>query len=251
MADPSGLRPQDRADFEAVPHLALNTPDILDTLRADPTGRAATRLRLRALADADEITAAAYGEYRTHLTCSTSNASAEESTPRRPAGAGLVTALAVLTPPVAASSAAVLLLLGYLLQLTDLRGTLPGSLMTAGWILTLVAALSALIALAALLGTAIRGRGASAHPARPEQARLAWQQALLERHAAAPAPVDRRGSAPPPGAAHDAVPRHRLQERPSAHRLAAVPVRAAEQTVPDSSLSSAEHEGEAPPCRST
>lgn len=183
MADPFGLRPQDRADFEAVLHQALNTPEILGALRADPTGRAAMRrrLRLRALADADEITAAAYGEYRAYLTCSTSNASAEETTPRRPAGAGLVTALAVLTPPVAASSAAVLLLLGYLLQLTGLRGTLPGSLLTAGWILTLVAALSALIALAALLGTAIRGRGASAHPARLEQARLDWQQALLDR----------------------------------------------------------------------
>ncbi|MGW0762854.1 hypothetical protein ACWD1Y_41390 [Streptomyces sp. NPDC002814] len=180
MADPSGLRPQDRADFEAVLHLALNTPDILGALRADPTGQAATRLRLRALADADEITAAAYGEYRTYLTCSTSNASAEETTPRRPA-AGLVTALAVLTPPVAASSAAVLLLLGYLLQLTDVRGTLPGSLIAAGWVLTLIAALSALIALATLLGTAIRGRGASTHPARLEQARLDWQQALLER----------------------------------------------------------------------
>ncbi|MER5215309.1 hypothetical protein ABT063_33370 [Streptomyces sp. NPDC002838] len=176
MADPSGLRPQDRADFEAVLQLALNTPDILGALRADPTGRAATRLR--ALADADEITAAAYGEYRTYLTCPT--ASAEETTPRRPA-AGLVTALAVLTPPVAASSAAVLLLLGYLLQLTDVRGTLPGSLIAAGWILTLIAALSALIALTTLLGTAIRGRGASTHPARLEQARLDWQQALLER----------------------------------------------------------------------
>ncbi|MDO0930289.1 hypothetical protein QQY66_00630 [Streptomyces sp. DG2A-72] len=180
MADPSGLRPQDRADFEAVLHLALNTPDILGALRADPTGRATTRLRLRALADADEITAAAYAEYRTYLTCSASNASAEETTPRRPA-AGLVTALAVPTPPVAASSAAVLLLLDYLLQLTDVRGTLPGSLIAAGWILTLIAALSALIALTALLGTAIRGRGASAHPARLEQARLDWQQALLER----------------------------------------------------------------------
>lgn len=181
MADPSGLRPQDRADFEAVLHLALNTPDILSALRTDPTGRAAARLRLRALADTGEITAAAYGEYRTYLTCLAPNASAEETTPRRPVGTGLVAALAVLTPPVAASSAAVLLVLGYLLQLTDVRGTLPGSLITAGWILTLVAALSTLIALAALLGTVIRGRGTSAHPARLEQARLDWQQALLER----------------------------------------------------------------------
>lgn len=80
----------------------------------------------------------------------------------------------------AASSAAVLLVLGYLLQLTDVRGTLPGSLITAGWILTLVAALSTLVALAALLCTAICGRGTPAHHARLEQARLDWQQALLE-----------------------------------------------------------------------
>ena len=87
-----------------------------------------------------------------------------------------------LTPPVAASSAAVLLVLGYLLQLTDTPGTLPASLVTAGWILALVAAVSTLIALAALLGTAIRGPAAPPpHTARLEQARLDWQQALLER----------------------------------------------------------------------
>ncbi|WP_151483333.1 hypothetical protein [Streptomyces albicerus] len=181
MADPSGLRPEDRADFEAVLHLALATPDILGALRADPSGLAATRLRSRALADADEITAAACGEYRTYLTCSASNASAEETTPHRPAGSGPVAALAVLTLPVAASSAAVLLVLGYLLQLTGVRGTLPGSLIAVGWILALVAALSALIALATLPGTAIRGRGGSVTPARLEQARLDWQQALLKR----------------------------------------------------------------------
>jgi hypothetical protein len=181
VADPCGLRLEDRADFEAVLHLALNTPDILSALRADPTGRAAMRLRLRALAHTDEITAAAYGgEYRRYLTCLALNASAEEATPRRPAGADRVAALAVLTPPVAASSAAALLVLGHLLQLTGVRGALPGSVTAAGWILALVAAVSALIALVALFGTAIRGRGGSAHPARLERARLDWQQALLE-----------------------------------------------------------------------
>jgi hypothetical protein len=248
VADPSGLRPQDRADFEAVLHLAPNTPDILGALRADPTGRAATRLRLRALADADEIAAAAYGEYRTYLTCVALNTSARGTTPRRPAG--LVAALAVLTPPVAASSAAVLLVLGYLLQLTDVRGTLPGSLITAGWILTLVATLSALIALAALLGTAIRGRGASTHPARLEQgtAGLAASPAGA-RHSAPPTPVDRRGSAPPPGAAHCHA-YHRLQERAPAHRLAAMPSgrpSRRSRTVP----STAPNPKEKPPCRST
>ncbi|MEU8990829.1 hypothetical protein AB0C98_31210 [Streptomyces sp. NPDC048558] len=181
MSDSSGLRPEDRADFEAVLHLALNSPDILSALRADPTARAAARLRIRALADADKITAAAHSEYRTYLTRLALNASAEETTARRPAATRLLAALAVLTPPVAASSAAVLLVLGHLLQLADVRGTLPGSLITAGWILALVAALSTLIALAALLSTAIRGRDPSAYPARLEQARMDWQQALLER----------------------------------------------------------------------
>lgn len=57
MADPLGLRPEDRADFEAVPQLALNTPALPSALRAAPTGRAVTRLRLRALADAHESAA--------------------------------------------------------------------------------------------------------------------------------------------------------------------------------------------------
>ncbi|MGP4049936.1 hypothetical protein [Streptomyces sp. 2A115] len=254
MADPSGLRPEDRADFEAVLHLALATPDIRHirhALRADPTGRAAaTHLRLRALTEADEITAAADGEYHTYLTCFAMNASADQTTPRRPADAGPVATLAVLTPSVATSSAAALVL-GYLLQLTNVRGALPGSLIAAGWILAPVAALSALIALAALLGTAIRGRGSSV-PLRPAGAGTAGLAAgpAGARLAPPPAPADRRGSAPPPGAAHCHA-RHRFQERPSAHPLAAAPVRAAEQTAPDSSIHSVEPEGETRPCRST
>ncbi|MFD3373765.1 MULTISPECIES: hypothetical protein [unclassified Streptomyces] len=181
MANPSGLRPEDRVDLQAVLHLAPNTPDILGALRADPTGRAATRLRIRALAEADEITAAAHGECRMYRTCCARNTSAAETAPRRPADARPVAALAVLTPPVAASSAAALLLVGHLLQLTDVRGALPGSLISVGWILALVAAVSALIAHASPPGTAIRGRGDSVTPARLEQTRLDRQQALLER----------------------------------------------------------------------
>lgn len=59
VAEPSRLRPEDRADFEAVPHPALSTADIRGALGADPTGRAATQLRAHALAHADDITAAA------------------------------------------------------------------------------------------------------------------------------------------------------------------------------------------------
>lgn len=183
MSDPVGLRPEERADFEAVLHLALSTPDIRSALRADPTGGAAARLRVRALADADEITTAAHREYQAYLTCLFLNASAEETEDGAEDGAedGSLPALAVLTPLVAGPSAAVLLLLGYALQLADAQGTLPASLVTAGWVLGTVAGLSALVGLVALLGSAVLGRGPSAHSARLEQARLDWQRALLER----------------------------------------------------------------------
>ncbi|MFS8198202.1 hypothetical protein ACLVWQ_05900 [Streptomyces sp. CWNU-52B] len=183
MVDPSGLRPEDRADFEAVLHLALNTPDVRDALRADPTGRTARLLRIRALAAADEITAATYDEYRAYLTRVALREAAEQAAPatqRRSPGAGPLAALAVLTPSVAASAAAALLVLGYVLRLADVRGSLPGSLISVGWVLALVGAVSTLVVLAALLATAIRGHGGSAAPARLEQARLDWQLALLE-----------------------------------------------------------------------
>ncbi|KUL44067.1 hypothetical protein [Streptomyces regalis] len=178
MTGPPRLHPEDRADFQAVLHLALSTPDIRSALNADPTGQAANRLRTTALKAADEITAAASDEYQEYVAVRT----AARRSPRRPAADGtLLPALMVLTPPVSATSAAVLLVLGYLLQLADVQGTLPGSLVTAGWVLALVAAAGTLIALAALLHTAIRRRGGAPHADRLEQTRLNWQQALLDR----------------------------------------------------------------------
>ncbi|GAP45424.1 hypothetical protein [Streptomyces azureus] len=178
MADPLRLRPEDRPDFEAVLHLALTSTDIQAALGADPTGRATARLRLRALGDADETAAAARAEYGTYLALRTS---AEPDQPPHPAAGSLLPALAVLTPLIAATSAAVLLVLGYVLQLTDTEGTLPGSLVTAGWVLTLIAGTSALLAFAATLRTAIRGGDGTARAARVQQARQNWQRALLDR----------------------------------------------------------------------
>ncbi|CAL9361579.1 hypothetical protein [Streptomyces sp. enrichment culture] len=178
MADPLRLRPEDRPDFEAVLNLALTAADVQKALSTDPTGRATARLRLRALGDADEIAAAASGEYGAYLAL---RAPARPGPPRHPAAGTLLPALTVLTPLVAAASAAVLLVLGYLLQLTDAEGALSGSLVTAGWVLTLIAGISALLAFAALLRTAIRGDDESAHAARLQQSRLNWQQALLDR----------------------------------------------------------------------
>lgn len=196
---PAGLRPEDRTDFEAVLRRALDTPDVRDALRADPSGVAERRLRVRASADADTIVAAAWGEYRAYLATLSSDADAADgadaaarsdgaggepaagSRTGRTADAGLLPLLAVLTPSLAACSAAVVLVLGCLLRLFGVRGTLPGSLLAAGWTLALFAATSALLALAALFRTALRGPGDPAGPARTEQARLVWQQALLHR----------------------------------------------------------------------
>ncbi|MDG9706816.1 hypothetical protein [Streptomyces sp. DH10] len=173
MADPPRLHPEDRADFEAVLDLALSSADIHRAVRADPTGRTAAQLRAHALAHADDITAAAGEPYRAYLAART----AARQDARRPLATGtLLPALAVLTPLVAATSAGALLLLGSLLQVADAPGPLPGSLVAAGWTLALVAAVTGLVGLAALLRSALGGRAD-----RVEHARLAWRQALLDR----------------------------------------------------------------------
>ncbi|MCK8437352.1 hypothetical protein G3I77_31445 [Streptomyces sp. D2-8] len=150
MTDPSHLRPDDRADFEAVLRHAPGTADIRRALGADPTGPAAAHLR--AHAHADDIAAAAEEPYRSGL--AVRRAARYEA--RGPLGPGrLPPALAVLTPLVAITSAAALLLTGGLLRVADAVGPLPGSLVAAGWTLALVAAVTGLVPLAALLRTAL------------------------------------------------------------------------------------------------
>jgi hypothetical protein len=178
VADLSRLRPHDRADFEAVLHHALGTADIRGALGADPTGRAAAHLRAHALARADDIAAAADEPYRSYL--AVRRVARHEA--RGPLGAGsLLPALAVLTPLVAGTSAAALLLTGGLLHVAGTLGPLPGSLVAAGWTLALVAAVTGLVTLAALLHTALRRRGAPPAADQVEHARLVWRQELLDR----------------------------------------------------------------------
>ncbi|MFJ7332993.1 hypothetical protein ACIQU3_05010 [Streptomyces sp. NPDC101110] len=178
MADASRLRPEDRADFEAVLHHALGTADVRDALGSDPAGRAAAHLRAHALAHADAIATAAEQPYRSYL--AVRRAARHEA--RRPYGAGeLLPALAVLTPLVAGTSAAALLLTGGLLHVAHALGPLPGSLVAAGWTLALVAALTGLAALAGLLYTGLRRRGAPPASDQVEHARLVWRQELLDR----------------------------------------------------------------------
>lgn len=179
MADPTRLHQEDRSDFEAILQLAMSTADIAKALLADPTGQATVRVRSRALDAADEITSATKKEYAAYLALR----AAVQRGPTSPSTSRgtLLPVLAVLTPVVAAMSAASLLLLGYTLQLANTVGTLPSSLVTAGWVLALVAVLSTLVALAALLSTAVRERGHPPTPEQVEQARLSWRRALLDQ----------------------------------------------------------------------
>lgn len=196
MAGPPRLRPEDRADFEDVLRQALSTTDIRTALLADRTSATATRLRAQALRAVDEITAAAGDEYREYLAARTtvehnrqSRTTVAHGGQSRPADPGaLLPALAALTPPIAATAAAVLLVLGYSLRLADAQGPTGGSLVTAGWVFALIAAASTLAGLTALLCTALRTRpghgdrtGASARNL--HHARARWQRALLERGA--------------------------------------------------------------------
>ncbi|QNP71319.1 hypothetical protein IAG44_19025 [Streptomyces roseirectus] len=162
MAVPHHLRPEDRADFEETLRLAL-----VRTGQRD--------LKEQALADADVIIAASGTEYAAYV------ALRRDASRTPDAQSTALAALAVLTPIVSATSAAFLLLAGYVLQLADVSASLADSLVTAGWVLGVVAVLSTLLAVAALVRTAVRDRRGPASPAEVEQARLEWKRALLER----------------------------------------------------------------------
>ncbi|MEG8274893.1 hypothetical protein [Streptomyces sp. AHA2] len=177
MAAPHRLGPEDRADFEAVLTQALGSAGFREALGPDPDGRAEAHLRADALAHADAIAAAAREPYRDYLAVRR----AARHRPRPSSGTGsLLPALAVLTPLVSTVSALALLALGGTLHAVGVPGPLPGSLLTSGWTLALVAAVTGLVAAAALLRTALDRRVPPAAD-QVEHARLIWRQALLDR----------------------------------------------------------------------
>ncbi|MGW1267386.1 hypothetical protein [Streptomyces sp. NPDC002491] len=101
------------------------------------------------------------------------------------AGAGAVAA--VLTPVLAATAAAIFLLVGYILSVLDPQQAFARTMLTAGWTFGAVAAAAILVATVALLITALRNRPSlEAGPygelsEEVDQAREAWREALLER----------------------------------------------------------------------
>ncbi|MFD9905746.1 hypothetical protein [Streptomyces sp. NPDC059063] len=202
------LRPEDRADFEWVLDLALDVTDIRTTVTRPqarnqaPHALEASRLRAQVLADADLIAAAAAAEYGAYVRARAAvepssgtgtgigTASATASS-RTGAGAGagaLLPLLGVLAPVISAIAATVFLVLGYGIQFATPESQVAATLITAGWVSGLMAAITTCIGLGALLVTALRVRtGPPAAPCLPvhnpeaEQARATWHQALLER----------------------------------------------------------------------
>ncbi|MDQ8706198.1 hypothetical protein RCO28_27560 [Streptomyces sp. LHD-70] len=192
MTSPPHLRPEDRGDFEWVLHLALSVTDIRTALNDGRTATDANQLRERVLAAKDEIAAAAADEYRALLKARAGAAAPADRSPDEPPtspGAGVwLPAVAVFAPLISAAVAVVLLLLGYGMHLSGTDAELADSLTAMGWISAVFAAGATAIGLAALMGTAIRQRAGEAprtririRSAEAQQAREAWQQALLER----------------------------------------------------------------------
>ncbi|GAA0357445.1 hypothetical protein [Streptomyces blastmyceticus] len=186
------LRVEDTPDFEHVVQQALHFPEIRDAVRGGTAPVSAEQLRTMALRARAEIAATAADEYRAYLRTRTT--APQDPPPPAPGGrsvpgfgGGLLGALGVLVPTLAAVAAAAFLLLGYGLRLTGTQEHLADGLVTAGWTTAVVAATTAAAAAAALLVSAVRQRSAPDDEAQPEaetavaRSRQAWQQALLER----------------------------------------------------------------------
>ena len=187
MTGGSGLSPQDRHDFESVLRQALDRADIRSALTGEGAGRAVTRLQIRARSAAEEIAAAAAeDEYRAYR-AARDTAGVESRTPRagRPGGDGTGRLLlTVLTPLVSAGAAAVLLLIGYGLQVAAPAAEFGSSVSKAGWTLALLAVLASGLSLWVLVSSGLRRREEPAGtpgPAAVDRARERWRKALLER----------------------------------------------------------------------
>ncbi|MFF7648975.1 hypothetical protein ACFZCY_03770 [Streptomyces sp. NPDC007983] len=199
---PPELRPEDRPDFERALRQALNTTEIRAALRRHGAagGAAAERLRAQALAERAGIAAAAGPEYAAYLRQRATDGSRVRTgrTPGAPSAAtgvrGLLPAVAVLAPLLAAAATAVFLLLGCLLGLSSSGRELGDELLTAGQTAAVITAVTTAGGVVWILVTAARHRTPATGPKRPAapparvggapgvaEAREAWRRALLER----------------------------------------------------------------------
>ncbi|MEV5509144.1 hypothetical protein [Streptomyces orinoci] len=211
------LLAEDRPEFERVLDQALRSadrdPEISALIAAVGQRLNTEQLRTMALGAMAAISACAMAEYRTYVRVrekqrahSTAAApqpvaaggsargeggehtSATDTAATGSEGAGAGAVLAVLAPVLAGIAALLFLVIGYALRLTAAHDSVGGPMVTVGWWFAGLTAAGALVAMAALLITALRnGRGAGAEggghrrPTEVDLARDAWREALLER----------------------------------------------------------------------
>lgn len=173
---------------------ALHSDEIREVVHFADGDPRAEQLRTQAFEARAAIVATADTEYRAYLKARTAASrprparqSAETATTTRRTGDGLLPALGVLVPGLAAAAAVVFLFFGLGLWAVGLLPHLADELIVAGLTAAGVAVTVALIGLLWLLVAAVRNR-ATAYDTAPEaadptiaQAYEAWQQAVLER----------------------------------------------------------------------
>ncbi|WP_399082440.1 hypothetical protein ACGH2B_00895 [Streptomyces sp. BBFR2] len=186
MPTNDAFRPPDEADFPQLLERALATREIAEALRRADGDPDAGQLRTEALRSVTVIAAAAQEEYRAYHRFAVARAAARP--PVRPltrATGGVLPALGVLVPGLAAVAAAIFLLLGFGLRAVGLQSPLADELIVAGEIAAAVAAVAALCGLLWVLAAAARNRpSASGRPTAETEAARAltvYREALVTR----------------------------------------------------------------------
>ncbi|MGW1001267.1 hypothetical protein [Streptomyces sp. NPDC002520] len=209
---PQHLLSEDRQEFERILDEALRSAPHRQELAAVGQRLNPEQLRTMALNATALITAAAAAEYQHYVKvreelrhpAPSTPASTGDSGSAEPesgalgiattlgeaaeaTGAGAVAVIAVLAPVLAGTSAAIFLLVGYILKMLAPEQAFARTMLTAGWVFGALTAAAVLVAAGGLLLTALRNSAsadASAHDEASrevDRAREAWRDALLER----------------------------------------------------------------------
>ncbi|MFD7515097.1 hypothetical protein [Streptomyces niveus] len=227
------LRDEDRAAYTAALDDVIGSTEIQRRLAR--SGVRASQLRVLGLAEGPRVASTAEREYRSYLAL---RQRARGEAPLMPSlsgpgrqqvyGAGLLPVLAVLTPVLAITAAALFLLLGYGLRLADSAPAVAGNLVHAGWTSLGIGALAAVVGVLGLYRTASRHRGGAPKDRRDQgltaeldAARAAWLRqlhegirSLLLQHLDRSPPPDAGGNGPggagagDDGAGHDGAAVH-------------------------------------------
>ena len=209
---PQHLLSEDRQEYERILHAALRSAPHHPELAAVGQRLNSEQLRTMALNASALITAAAATEYQHYVKLreelrrppAQGTPSARDSGPAEPgadavglaatmgevaetAGAGAVAVVAVLAPVLAGTSAAIFLLVGYILRMLDPGAAFARTMLTTGWVFGAVTAVAILVAAVGLLITALHNKPSAPGGSYDEldgevtRARDAWREALLER----------------------------------------------------------------------